>query len=83
MSKRMELPLSLAAAKILTRQNSSLTSPTVHILARPTAWEGIVTVDGTSYEDLGTGSENLPALPNLKARHSSDCQPRLAVLGRD
>jgi hypothetical protein len=29
-------------------------------------WEGIVTVDGTSYEYLGTGSQNLPALPNLQ-----------------
>ena len=27
----------------------------------------IVTVDGVSYEYLGTGSQDLPALPNLKA----------------
>ena len=29
-------------------------------------WEGMVTVDGVSYEYLGTGSQNLPALQNLK-----------------
>lgn len=29
-------------------------------------WEGIVTVDGISFEWLGTGSRNLPALDNLK-----------------
>ncbi|KAL2042382.1 hypothetical protein N7G274_004872 [Stereocaulon virgatum] len=29
-------------------------------------WEGIVTVDGISYEYLGTGSTTLPSLPNLK-----------------
>lgn len=29
-------------------------------------WEGIVTVDGVSYEYLGTGSESLPALPNIR-----------------
>jgi hypothetical protein len=29
-------------------------------------WEGIVTVDGISYEWLGTGSQNLPELDNLK-----------------
>ena len=29
-------------------------------------WEGIVTVDGVSYEYLGTGSQSLPSLPNLK-----------------
>lgn len=32
----------------------------------PLGWEGIVTVDGTSYEYLGIGSSNLPTLPNLK-----------------
>ncbi|KAM0797935.1 hypothetical protein BDR22DRAFT_891711 [Usnea florida] len=32
----------------------------------PLGWEGIVTVDGTSYEYLGTGSSTLPTLPNLK-----------------
>ena len=29
-------------------------------------WEGMVTVDGISYEYLGTGSQNLPNLTNLK-----------------
>jgi hypothetical protein len=29
-------------------------------------WEGIVTVDGVSYEYLGTGSQDLPALDNLR-----------------
>jgi len=29
-------------------------------------WEGIVTVDGISYEYLGVGSQSLPKLPNLK-----------------
>ena len=29
-------------------------------------WEGIITVDGISYEYLGTGSQTLPTLPNLK-----------------
>ncbi|OJJ50227.1 hypothetical protein ASPZODRAFT_149605 [Penicilliopsis zonata CBS 506.65] len=29
-------------------------------------WEGIVTVDGVSYEYLGVGSDALPALPSLK-----------------
>ncbi|KAL8663084.1 MAG: hypothetical protein Q9202_004121 [Teloschistes flavicans] len=32
----------------------------------PLGWEGIVTVDGTSYEYLGTGSTTLPKLPNLQ-----------------
>lgn len=30
-------------------------------------WEGIVAVDGVSYEYLGTGSQNLPSLDNLKS----------------
>ncbi|KKA21769.1 Glutaminase GtaA [Rasamsonia emersonii CBS 393.64] len=30
-------------------------------------WEGIVTVDGISYEYLGTGSQSLPELPNFKS----------------
>jgi hypothetical protein len=30
-------------------------------------WEGIVTVDGVSYEYLGSGSQGLPALSNLKS----------------
>ncbi|GAB7357031.1 hypothetical protein MBLNU459_g7856t1 [Dothideomycetes sp. NU459] len=29
-------------------------------------WEGIITVDGTSYEYLGTGSQSLPSLKNLR-----------------
>lgn len=29
-------------------------------------WEGIITVDGISYEYLGTGSQTLPTLPNLR-----------------
>ncbi|KAK5162952.1 hypothetical protein LTR04_002859, partial [Oleoguttula sp. CCFEE 6159] len=29
-------------------------------------WEGMVTVDGVSYDYLGTGSQNLPSIPNLK-----------------
>lgn len=29
-------------------------------------WEGIITVDGTSYEYLGTGSQSLPSLSNLQ-----------------
>lgn len=29
-------------------------------------WEGIITVDGISYEYLGTGSQSLPSLKNLK-----------------
>ena len=29
-------------------------------------FQKIVTVDGTSYEYLGTGSQSLPSLPNLK-----------------
>ena len=33
----------------------------------PVGWEGIVTVDGISYEYLGTGSKNLPSLPNLQS----------------
>ncbi|KAL8727437.1 MAG: hypothetical protein Q9181_005714 [Wetmoreana brouardii] len=32
----------------------------------PLGWEGIVTVDGISYEYLGTGSNTLPRLPNLR-----------------
>ncbi|KAL8691886.1 MAG: hypothetical protein Q9218_002991 [Villophora microphyllina] len=32
----------------------------------PLGWEGIVTVDGTSYEYLGIGSTTLPKLPNLQ-----------------
>ena len=31
----------------------------------PLGWEGIVNVDGISYEWLGTGSQTLPRLPNL------------------
>lgn len=30
-------------------------------------WEGIITVDGVSYEYLGTGSQSLPTLKNFKA----------------
>lgn len=30
-------------------------------------WEGLVIVDGTAYEYLGTGSQSLPTLPNLQA----------------
>jgi hypothetical protein len=30
-------------------------------------WEGLVTVDGITYEYLGTGSQDLPSLPNLKS----------------
>lgn len=33
----------------------------------PLGWEGIVQVDGVSYEYLGTGSQVLPTLPNLKS----------------
>ncbi|KAI9759953.1 MAG: mitochondrial import inner membrane translocase subunit TIM14 [Chaenotheca gracillima] len=29
-------------------------------------WEGIIAVDGISYEWLGVGSQSLPALPNLR-----------------
>ncbi|KAL8947185.1 MAG: hypothetical protein Q9222_006510, partial [Ikaeria aurantiellina] len=32
----------------------------------PLGWEGIVTVDGISYEYLGIGSTTLPKLPNLQ-----------------
>ncbi|KAL8940220.1 MAG: hypothetical protein Q9216_002929 [Gyalolechia sp. 2 TL-2023] len=32
----------------------------------PLGWEGIVTVDGISYEYLGTGSTTLPGLTNLR-----------------
>ncbi|KAI4200341.1 MAG: hypothetical protein LQ350_003989 [Teloschistes chrysophthalmus] len=32
----------------------------------PLGWEGIVTVDGISYEYLGMGSTTLPKLPNLQ-----------------
>ncbi|KAI4267423.1 MAG: hypothetical protein L6R38_008261 [Xanthoria sp. 2 TBL-2021] len=32
----------------------------------PLGWEGIVTVDGISYEYLGTGSTTLPKLPELQ-----------------
>ncbi|KAK3939224.1 hypothetical protein QBC46DRAFT_355245 [Diplogelasinospora grovesii] len=31
----------------------------------PLEWEGIVTVDGVSYEYLGAGSQSLPTMPNL------------------
>ncbi|KAH8888530.1 glutaminase GtaA [Thozetella sp. PMI_491] len=30
-------------------------------------WEGIVVVDGIAYEYLGTGSRNLPVLPNVRS----------------
>lgn len=30
-------------------------------------WEGIVAVDGISYEYLGTGSQSLPDLPNFRS----------------
>lgn len=42
------------------------TNGVVYWPGTPLGWEGIVTVDGTSYEYLGTGSRALPALPNLK-----------------
>lgn len=32
----------------------------------PLGWEGIVTVDGISYEYLGTGSNSLPRIANLR-----------------
>lgn len=37
-----------------------------HRAGQQLGWEGMVTVDGTSYEYLGTGSQSLPSLPNVK-----------------
>lgn len=50
-----------------TSSNGTLnTNGAIYWPGPPLGWEGIVTVDGIAYEYLGTGSQNLPALPNLK-----------------
>lgn len=50
-----------------TSSNGTLnTNGVIYWSSPPLGWEGIVTVDGTSYEYLGTGSTTLPSLPNLK-----------------
>lgn len=50
-----------------TSSNGTLnTNGAIYWPGPPLGWEGIVTVDGITYEYLGTGSQNLPALPNLK-----------------
>ena len=50
-----------------TANNGTLnTNGFIYWPGTPLGWEGIVTVDGVSYEYLGTGSTLLPSLPNLK-----------------
>lgn len=50
-----------------TANNGTLNTNGVIFWPGPSlGWEGIITVDGISYEYLGTGSQNLPALRNLK-----------------
>ncbi|KAK7744441.1 hypothetical protein SLS53_003325 [Cytospora paraplurivora] len=50
-----------------TAGNSTLNSASpIFWTGDPLAWEGIVQVDGISYEYLGTGSKGLPKLDNLQ-----------------
>jgi hypothetical protein len=51
-----------------TSSNGSLNSNGVTFwTGAPLGWEGIITVDGISYEYLGTGSQTLPTLSNLRS----------------
>ncbi|KAI9811087.1 MAG: hypothetical protein M1827_005669 [Pycnora praestabilis] len=54
-------------AWVSTAKNGTLnTNSAIFWPGNVVGWEGIVTVDGTSYEYLGIGSQNLPELPNLE-----------------
>ncbi|OCK77996.1 DUF1793-domain-containing protein [Lepidopterella palustris CBS 459.81] len=65
------LPLAVRSpytnAWVSTANNGTLNSNgAIFWTGDPLGWEGIITVDGTSYEYLGTGMSGLPILKNLK-----------------
>ena len=50
-----------------TANNGTLNTNGAMFWPGPAAgWEGIITVDGITYEYLGTGLQTLPSLPNIK-----------------
>ncbi|KAL8734315.1 MAG: hypothetical protein Q9166_001513 [cf. Caloplaca sp. 2 TL-2023] len=55
-----------ACAALVASQNPVTADKDSNGPGTPLGWEGIVTVDGISYEYLGTGSTTLPDLPNLQ-----------------